>query len=134
MIVEPQPDRIDQRDLADGFRRCGRDLGSNHATEGMPHKCRRIEPERIHEFAVIDDELVPVAQFMCRFRRAFAGSRKFRRVHGEIFSKPRDKSAIGRETPRAVQINQRIATAGDLDIGVNAALPEFKAADFGVWS
>ena len=130
MIVKPQADRIDQRQAADRLWAGGGDFGGEQAAEGVAGDRGRRELERVEQLAVIDDEVEPAVERVRRFGIAAAGAGKFRRIDGVLRGEPRDEGAVGRQPPRAVQINQRRAVACDLDLGLDPALPEFQPACF----
>ena len=131
MIVKPQADRIDQRQAADRLWAGGGDFGGEQAAEGVADERGRRKLERVEQLAVIDDEVEPTVERVRRFGIAAAGAGKFRRIDGVFLGEPRHEGAVGPKPPRAVQINQRRpAFARDLDLGLDAALPEFQPACF----
>ena len=92
----------------------------------MADERRRRELERVEQFAVIDDQVEPAVERVRRFGVAAAGAGKFRCMDGVLRGEPRDEGAVGRQSPWAVQINQRRPVfARDLDLGLDPALPEF---------
>ena len=131
MIVKPQPDRIDQHQPAHRFRRERCDFGGKQAAERVADQRRSFEPERVEQFAVTDEQVVPVVEMMGGFSIALAGAGKFRRMDGVAFGEPRDEGAVRREAPGPVQVNERRPVACDLDLGLDPSLPELEPANFG---
>src|ERR1051325_6766912 len=97
----------------------------------MTHQCRCREAEPFEEFAMIDDEVQPVVERMHRVTIAPSGARKLRRMDGEARCKTCDKAAVGRQSPRPVQIEQRRTAAADLNLGLDPVLPKPELADVG---
>ena len=126
MIVAPQADRIDQNEPADRPRQGGGGLGGDEAAERMTDHGGRRKLERVEQLAVIDGEVEPAIERMDRLVIAAARPGKFRRVDRAGFGEARDEAAIGRQPPWTVQIEKRRTGARDLDLGRNAALPEFQ--------
>src|ERR1051326_6761607 len=97
----------------------------------MTHQCRCREAEPFDEFAMIDDEIQPVVERMHRLVIAPTGARKLRRIDRGARCKACDKAAIGRQSPRPVQIDERRTAAADLNLGLDPVLPKPELADVG---
>ena len=94
----------------------------------MAGECGRGQFKLVEQFAVTDDQIVPAIERMHRIRIALAGAGEFRRQNRVAVGEARDERTIGRETPRAVQIDERRPGARNLDFGVDLILPELDPA------
>src|SRR5262249_5439854 len=82
----------------------------------------------VEQFAVIEDQVEPVVEFVHRVGIAASGPRKLRRIDRMAVGKAGNESAVGGKPPRPVQRDERLTAAADLDRGLAAILPKAEPA------
>src|SRR5262245_29907430 len=92
----------------------------------MAHNRRHLELQGVKQLVMVDHEIEPAIERMRRFRISRSRARKSWRVDSLVGRKPGHEASVGRKAPWPMQIDQRRAAAGNLDIGRDPVLPEPK--------
>src|SRR5262249_22582251 len=128
-IVAPQADGIDEDELLHPRGQDGRELAGEHSAEGVADERGLFEPEPVEQLAVIDDEVQPRVELVHRLRIAGSGAGVVRRIDSVSGGQAVEKVAVRPQPPRAVQEDERRSRANDLDVSLDAVLPEAKSAN-----
>src|ERR1700736_5388622 len=93
----------------------------------MAHQGWRFEAELVEEFVVVEDEIPQVIQGLDRVGIACGCTRMFRRINREV-AREQIEAFVPDKTVAVVEIDQRRALAGNLDVRVDRAIPEDNCA------
>src|SRR5581483_10021134 len=122
-VVAPQPQGIDQNQLAWPLREIGRELARDHSAEGMADHGRRGQSELIEQLVVAEHEVPELLERAMRFGVALAGSRMLGGVDREL-ARQRVEKLAPLQAVAAMEEDERGAGAGNLDPHFYLVVPD----------